>query len=175
MCGGGGRDAFRLRVGDSKPVIAICNRCGSGGGYWGKLLTALGVPPAPDTRSGDERRKARDRAVLASLDRAVQPRAPGLDAPPILASGLWNIADPAKRSELGSAWPAAAAAAMRRLHAAVGGWPKGRKIPSGPSRHNLWTRTWVTARNHQRITAPQTRTFNHGAALGVCAVERILA
>ena len=38
---------------------------------------------------------------------------------------------------------------------------------SGPSRHNLRTRTWVTARNHRRITAPHTRTFNHGAALGV--------
>ena len=32
---------------------------------------------------------------------------------------------------------------------------------------DLLTRTWVTARNHRRITAPQTRTFNHGAALGV--------
>ena len=38
--------------------------------------------------------------------------------------------------------------------------------PSGPSRHNLRPRTWVTARNHRRITAPRTRTFNHGAALG---------
>ena len=36
---------------------------------------------------------------------------------------------------------------------------------SGPSRHNLRTRTWVTARNHRRITAPHTRTFNHGTAL----------
>ena len=41
--------------------------------------------------------------------------------------------------------------------------------PSGPPRHNLRTRTWVAARNHRRITAPHTRTFNHGAALGVCA------
>ena len=40
------------------------------------------------------------------------------------------------------------------------------RLASGPSRHNLLTRTWVTARNHRRITAPQTRTFNHGAALG---------
>ena len=39
-------------------------------------------------------------------------------------------------------------------------------IPSVPSRHNLRPRTWVTARNHRRITAPHTRTFNHGAALG---------
>ena len=38
---------------------------------------------------------------------------------------------------------------------------------SGPSRHNLRTRTWVTARNHRRITAPHTRTFNHGAALEI--------
>ena len=37
--------------------------------------------------------------------------------------------------------------------------------PSGPPRHNLRTRTWVAARNHRRITAPHTRTFNHGAAL----------
>ena len=37
---------------------------------------------------------------------------------------------------------------------------------SGPPRHNLRTRTWVAARNHRRITAPHTRTFNHGAALG---------
>ena len=36
---------------------------------------------------------------------------------------------------------------------------------SVPSRHNLRPRTWVTARNHRRITAPHTRTFNHGAAL----------
>ena len=39
--------------------------------------------------------------------------------------------------------------------------------PSVPSRHNLRPRTWVTARNHRRITAPHTRTFNHGAALVV--------
>ena len=39
---------------------------------------------------------------------------------------------------------------------------------SGPSRHNLLIRTWVTARNHRRITAPHTRTFNHGAALAGC-------
>ena len=39
------------------------------------------------------------------------------------------------------------------------------KTASGPARHNLRTRTWVTARNHRRITAPRTRTFNHGAAL----------
>ena len=39
---------------------------------------------------------------------------------------------------------------------------------SGPSRHNLRQRTWVTARNHRRITAPHTRTFNHGAALAGC-------
>ena len=38
---------------------------------------------------------------------------------------------------------------------------------SGPPRHNLRTRTWVAARNHRRITAPRTRTFNHGAALVV--------
>ena len=37
--------------------------------------------------------------------------------------------------------------------------------PSGPPRHNLRTRTWVAARNHRRITAPHTRTFNHGTAL----------
>ena len=37
--------------------------------------------------------------------------------------------------------------------------------PSGPSRHNIRTRTWVTARNHRRITAPHTRTFSHGAPL----------
>ena len=42
----------------------------------------------------------------------------------------------------------------------------GTRGTSGPSRHTLRTRTWVTARNHRRITAPQTRTFNHGAALG---------
>ena len=41
-------------------------------------------------------------------------------------------------------------------------------VTSVPSRHNLRPRTWVTARNHRRITAPHTRTFNHGAALGVC-------
>ena len=39
------------------------------------------------------------------------------------------------------------------------------KLASGSSRHNIRTRTWVTARNHRRITAPQTRMFNHGAAL----------
>ena len=44
---------------------------------------------------------------------------------------------------------------------------------SGPSRHNLLTRTWLTARNHRRITAPQTRTFNHGAAL-VCRLSNAL-
>ena len=38
---------------------------------------------------------------------------------------------------------------------------------SGPPRHNLRTRTWVAARNHRRISAPRTRTFNHGAALVV--------
>ena len=38
--------------------------------------------------------------------------------------------------------------------------------PSGSSRHHLRIRTWVTASNHRRITAPHTRTFNHGAALG---------
>ena len=43
---------------------------------------------------------------------------------------------------------------------------KGRLQTSGPPRHNLRTRTWVAARNHRRITAPRTRTFNHGAALG---------
>ena len=37
---------------------------------------------------------------------------------------------------------------------------------SGSSRHHLRIRTWVTASNHRRITAPHTRTFNHGAALG---------
>ena len=37
---------------------------------------------------------------------------------------------------------------------------------SGSSRHTLRIRTWVTASNHRRITAPHTRTFNHGAALG---------
>ena len=37
--------------------------------------------------------------------------------------------------------------------------------PSGSSRHTLRIRTWVTASNHRRITAPHTRTFNHGAAL----------
>ena len=36
---------------------------------------------------------------------------------------------------------------------------------SGSSRHHLRIRTWVTASNHRRITAPHTRTFNHGAAL----------
>ena len=40
-----------------------------------------------------------------------------------------------------------------------------REEPSGPPRHNIRTRTWVAARNHRRITAPHTRTFNHGAAL----------
>ena len=40
------------------------------------------------------------------------------------------------------------------------------QTPSGPPRHNLRTRTWVAARNHRRITAPHTRTFNHGTALG---------
>ena len=40
---------------------------------------------------------------------------------------------------------------------------------SGPPRHNLRTRTWVAARNHRRITAPHTRTFNHGAALEPCS------
>ena len=40
-----------------------------------------------------------------------------------------------------------------------------RRETSGPSSHNLRTRTWVTARNHRRITAPHTRTFNHGTAL----------
>ena len=39
--------------------------------------------------------------------------------------------------------------------------------PSGSSRHHLRIRTWVTASNHRRITAPHTRTFNHGAALVV--------
>ena len=38
---------------------------------------------------------------------------------------------------------------------------------SGPPRHNIRTRTGVAARNHRRITAPRTRTFNHGAALVV--------
>ena len=38
-------------------------------------------------------------------------------------------------------------------------------ISSGSSRHHLRIRTWVTAGNHRRITAPHTRTFNHGAAL----------
>ena len=37
--------------------------------------------------------------------------------------------------------------------------------PSGSSRHTLRIRTSVTASNHRRITAPHTRTFNHGAAL----------
>ena len=40
--------------------------------------------------------------------------------------------------------------------------------PSGSSRHHLRIRTWVTASNHRRITAPHTRTFNHGAALVSC-------
>ena len=39
------------------------------------------------------------------------------------------------------------------------------QAPSGASRHNLRTRTWVTARNRRRITAPHTRTFSHGEAL----------
>ena len=39
--------------------------------------------------------------------------------------------------------------------------------PSGSSRHHLRIRTWVTASNHRRITAPHTRTFNHGAALAI--------
>ena len=43
---------------------------------------------------------------------------------------------------------------------------------SGPPRHNLRTRTWVAARNHRRITAPRTRTFNHGAALVVTCGPR---
>ena len=48
-----------------------------------------------------------------------------------------------------------------------------RRHTSGPPRHNIRTRTWVTARNHRRITAPHTRTFNHGAALvGREAVRR---
>ena len=51
-----------------------------------------------------------------------------------------------------------------RCNECTADWDAGR--PSGPSRHTLRTRTWVTARNHRRITAPQTRTFNHGAALG---------
>ena len=50
-------------------------------------------------------------------------------------------------------WPPAAAA------------DSSSKRTSGPSRHNLRPRTWVTARNHRGITAPHTRTFNHGAAL----------
>ena len=49
---------------------------------------------------------------------------------------------------------------------ALGGLAQG---ASGPSRHNLRPRTWATARNHRRITAPHTRTFNHGAALAVLA------
>ena len=36
------------------------------------------------------------------------------------------------------------------------------------SRHHLRIRTWVTASNNRRITAPHTRTFNHGAALVSC-------
>ena len=52
------------------------------------------------------------------------------------------------------------------VHPRARGVAKSRATASGPSRHNLPTRTWVTARNHRRITAPQTRTFNHGAALG---------
>ena len=43
----------------------------------------------------------------------------------------------------------------------------GRSPASGSSRHHLRIRTWVTASNHRRITAPHTRTFNHGAALVV--------
>ena len=43
------------------------------------------------------------------------------------------------------------------------------QTPSGPPRHNLRTRTWVAARNHRRITAPPTRTFNHGTALATTA------
>ena len=44
--------------------------------------------------------------------------------------------------------------------------------PSGSSRHHLRIRTWITASNHRRITAPHTRTFNHGAALGPCSPPR---
>ena len=43
------------------------------------------------------------------------------------------------------------------------------RSPSVPSRHNLRPRTWVTARNHRRITAPHTRTFNHGALASGCS------
>ena len=43
---------------------------------------------------------------------------------------------------------------------------------SGSSRHHLRIRTWITASNHRRITAPHTRTFNHGAALAASAKPR---
>ena len=44
-------------------------------------------------------------------------------------------------------------------------FPAGEHMASGSSRHHLRIRTWVTASNHRRITAPHTRTFSHGAAL----------
>ena len=54
-----------------------------------------------------------------------------------------------------------------KLRSALGRVRVAASKPSGPSRHNIRTRTWVTARNHRRITAPHTQTFNHGAALVV--------
>ena len=48
--------------------------------------------------------------------------------------------------------------------AASGHPPTTTRVTSDPSRHNLRTRTGVTARNHRRITAPHTRTFSHGEA-----------
>ena len=48
-------------------------------------------------------------------------------------------------------------------------------VTSGPSRHNIRTRTWVTARNHRRITAPHTQTFNHGAALASVSQKTLVS
>ena len=51
------------------------------------------------------------------------------------------------------------------LHRAMGRVTVRAGHTSGSSRHHLRIRTWITASNHRRITAPHTRTFNHGAAL----------
>ena len=51
---------------------------------------------------------------------------------------------------------------------------RSRTMPtSGSSRHHLRIRTWVTASNHRRITAPHTRTFSHGAALAGIPLEAL--